>query len=390
MASSQGSDTQIRLLLVEDMGQVAQYIRSLVDTQARVKLLDVVTDGNQVLEQIRELRPDVLIVDALLQGKINGLQVATDVREAGIDLPIIALTVPAKPISIGAGMGTTRVLSMPFSGYDFMHLMQELHDEHRAHAPESFSRVYSVYGAKGGVGTTTLAFNIAASIAAHGVHRVALIDGSLQFGDIRALLRAPEDAPSILQLPTNRVQKVDIEQVIYRDQSGVHVLLAPPRIEMAEMILARDLEKLISLMRRLYNVVIIDTASAVDDILLTFLDSSDALIQVVTYEAVALHKAREMSATIVATGYSADKIRYLVNRADSTGGLPRDAIAQAMGRKPDFEVVSDGILVVEANNRGEAFTKMAPDAPITRDINRIAQALTSDLPTHAQAVANNT
>ena len=47
---------------------MAQYIRSLLDAQSKVKLLDVLTDGGAVVDQIRELQPDVLIVDALLQG----------------------------------------------------------------------------------------------------------------------------------------------------------------------------------------------------------------------------------------------------------------------------------------------------------------------------------
>ena len=378
MAGSQGSDAPLRLLLVEDMPQVAQFIRSVLDAQSKVKLLDVIQDGRQVVEQINELQPDLVIVDALLQGKMNGLQVAMDVREAGIDVPIIALTVPTKPISVGEGMGSTRVLSMPFSGFDFMHLVQELNDEHQATSPQAFSRVYAIFGAKGGVGSTTMAYNIAAAIAAGGEHRVALIDGSLQFGDVRALLRVDEGAHSILQLPTNKVQRADVEEVVYRDKSGVHVLLAPPRIEMAEMILAKDLEKLMSLMRRLYNVVIVDTASTVDDILLAFLDGSDELIQVVTYEHTALHQAQQMTATLTAAGFPLDRIRYLVNRADSTGGMPKNSIEQAMGRKPDFEVVSDGMLVVEANNRGEPFVKLGPDAQITKDVNKIAHQLTTE------------
>ncbi len=127
VAGSPASDATLRLLLVEDMPQVANYIRSLLDAQSKVKLLDVITDGREVAEQVRELQPDLLIVDALLQGKMNGLQVAMDLREAGLNVPIIALTVPTKPIAVGEGMGSTRILSMPFSGYDFMHLVQELH-----------------------------------------------------------------------------------------------------------------------------------------------------------------------------------------------------------------------------------------------------------------------
>jgi pilus assembly protein CpaE len=371
-------DAEIRLLLVEDMPQVAQYIRSLVDAQAKVKLLDVVTDGRIVIEQVRELGPDILIVDALMQGKINGMKAIIDIREAGIDMPIIALTVQDKPISVGEGMGNTKVLPMPFSGYDFMRLLQDTHAERRALAPEALSRVYSIYGAKGGIGTTTLAYNIAASIRANG-YRVALIDGSLQFGDLRALLRIAPDAPSILQLPISKVQKADLAEVMYRDPSGVEILLAPPRIEMAEMVTPRDLEKLLSLMRRMYNVVVIDTACAVDDVLLAFLDASDEMIEVVGYESAALTQARAMAATLGAIGYPAAKLRYLVNRADSTGGMPRDAISRQMGRKPDFEVRSDGILVLEANNRGVPFVTLAPDAPISGDVARIGRALTESM-----------
>jgi pilus assembly protein CpaE len=368
-------ESQIRLLLVEDMPQVANYIRSLLDSQSKIKLLEVVRDGRTVLDQIREHQPDVMIVDALLQGRINGLAVAREVREAGLDLPIIALTVPQKPIKIGEGMGMTQVLSMPFSGYDFMRLLQELHEAQRARAPESLSRVYAFFGAKGGVGTTTMAFNVATSIAALN-YRVALIDGSLQFGDLRSLLRVPDDVPSIVQLPTAHIQRADLEQVMYRHASGVEVLFAPPRIEMAEMVTPRDIERLLSLMRKIYNVVIIDTATAVDDTVLAYLDNSDGVIQIVTYEWTSLQRARAMSDTLAAISFPAERIRYLLNRSDSLGGLPREAVAQMLGRQANFGVVSDGVLVLDANNRGQPFTALAPDAPITHDVAKVAAELT--------------
>ncbi len=376
--SGPASDAQIRLLLVEDMPQVAQYIRGLLDTQTKIKLLEVVTDGRTVVEQVREHQPDVLIVDALLQGKINGLQVAADVREAGLDLPIVCLTVPTKPIAIGEGMGETRVLAMPFSGYDFMHLLQQMNTEHRARATQQMSRVYAMFGAKGGVGTSTLAYNLGAALVAQGL-TVALIDGSLQFGDLRSLLRVSEETPSIVQLPTNRLQRSELQEAMYRDKSGVEVLFAPPRIELAEMVTVRDLERLISLMRKVYNVVIIDTATTVDDTLLAYLDASDQLIQVLTYEWPALQRTRAMTDTLAAINYPASRVRYLANRADSTGGLSKQDIVKALGREPDFEVVSDGKLVLEANNRGEPFITTNAKARASGDIDSIAKALLREM-----------
>ena len=56
--------------------------------------------------------------------------------------------------------------------------------------------------------------------------------------------------------------------------------------------------------------------------------------------------------------------------------MSRDAVAQTLGRPADFGVVSDGVLVLDANNRGQPFITMAPDAPITRDVAKIAMELT--------------
>ena len=63
---------QIRLLVVEDVPQVAQYIRGLLNSQSVIKLLDVVSDGSRVAHLVTELRPDVVLVDALLQGRLKG------------------------------------------------------------------------------------------------------------------------------------------------------------------------------------------------------------------------------------------------------------------------------------------------------------------------------
>jgi len=374
------SSSQIRLLLVEDVAQVAQYIRNLLNSQDQVKLLDVLPDGRHVLDQIREVRPDILMVDALLQGKVNGLEVAERVRQAGVDLPIIVLTVPQRPIKIGPGMGVVKVLAMPFSGFDFMHAIQLASAEYKALSPESLSRTYSVYAPKGGVGKTTIAFNLAVAIGQMGGFRVCLVDGNLQFGDLRALLRVPETAPSVLQLPTDRIAESDLAEVLWRDPSGIDILLAPPRIEMAEMVTTRDLEKVLSLLKRVYNIVIIDTPTTLNDSVLAYLDASDGILHVVTFDSTTLSNTRAIAKTFQAIGYPMEKIRYVLNRADSTGGMDPRELAKEIGRQPEFQIVSDGRLVVESNNQGVPFVLSDPGAAISQDIVRIAQALTTLAP----------
>jgi len=370
------ASAQIRLLLVEDVAQVAQYIRSLLNAQDQVKLLEVMSDGRHVVDQVREVRPDILMVDALLQGKINGLEVAERVRRAGIDLPIIALTVPQKPIKVGPGMGVVKVLAMPFSGYDFMNAIQAANAEYRALAPDNLSRTYCVFAPKGGVGKTTIAFNLAVAIGQLGGFRVALIDGNLQFGDLRALLRVPETAPSILQLPTDRSAESDLVDVLWRDPSGIDILLAPPRVELAEMITTRDIDKMLSLLKRVYNIVIIDTPTTLNDAVLAFFDASDAILHLLTYDSTTIYNSRAMARTYQAIGYGAEKVRYVLNRADSPGGMDLREVVEQMGRPPEFQIVSGGRLVVEANNQGLPFVMADPQARISQDMMAMAQALT--------------
>ena len=91
------SSDQTRLLIVEDVPQVAQYIRGLLNAQAKVKLLDVLTDGGKAIAQIQELRPDVVMVDALLQGRVKGLNLVDQIHKSGLGVPVIVMTVPAEP-----------------------------------------------------------------------------------------------------------------------------------------------------------------------------------------------------------------------------------------------------------------------------------------------------
>ena len=208
----------------------------------------------------------------------------------------------------------------------------------------------------------------------------ALIDGSLQYGDLRALLKVPSDVPSILDLPTDRVQESDLRDVMWRDPAGIDILLAPPRVEMAEMVSARDVEKTVSLLRRLYQAIVIDTPTSLSEITLAFLDASDVVVSVVTYDSTTIHNTIAVAEVFASIGYPAEKLNYLVNRSDSSGGIGRDELARALGRKPEFEVVSDGLLVVQANNEGMPFVVSSPDAAVSRDLKRVAQTLIGRAP----------
>ena len=350
------SNDQTRLLIVEDVPQVASYIRGLLNAQAHVKLLDVLSEGAKAPAQIQQLRPDVVLVDALLQGRVKGPQLVEQIRESKLGVPVIVLTVPQTPIEPDPEHGIHGVLTMPFSGFDLITRIAQVRKDFAASADQGGSRVVSVFAPKGGVGKTTLAFNLAVAFGQQ-EQRTVLIDGSLQFGDLRALLKVPADA------------------VLWRDPSGIDILLAPPRVEMAEMVTVRDVDKVLSLLRRIYGAIVIDLTSHLNDVSLSFLDASDVILEVVTYDSTTIHNTIAMADTFKAIGYPATKVRYLVNRADSAGGIEPGDLERALGRVPEHRVVSDGRLVVQSINEGVPFVLADPSAQISKDINSLAGQL---------------
>ena len=376
---------QIRLLVVEDVPQVASHIRSLLNAQSQIKMLEVVTAGDRATASVAEYRPDVVIVDALLQGRVSGLQVAEQIRRAEPGVGIIMLTVPQNPVRENMERGVDAVLKMPFTGFDLTTMIRTVGETRALESARAGSMVVTLFSPKGGVGRTTLAYNIAVALGQS--TRVCLVDGSLQFSDLRGLLRVPAVAPSLVNLPTDRIRDSDLAEVVWRDPSGIDILLAPPRVEMAEMITTRDIEKVLSLLRQLYEFVVIDTRAALSEDVLVFLDAADLILQVLTYDSMAIRGLAMSAETFNAIGYPPSKLATVLNRSDASGGFNRADIEQALGSSVDYEVVSDGHLVLNANNEGVPFVTSSPDAPIAKGVRAIADSLAAHLEERQPALA---
>ncbi len=281
---------------------------------------------------------------------------------------------PQHPVERDPALGIAAVLAMPFTGFELANLVASVHASAVAADRGRQSALHVVFAPKGGVGKTTLAFNLAVAMGQLGTATV-LVDGSLQYGDLRSLLKVPVDAPSILDLPTDRIGESDLQDVLWRDPSGIDILLAPPRVEYAEMVTPRDVEKVLSMLRRVYGAVVVDMAASISDVSLALFDAADVILQVVTYDSTTIRNTLAVAEAFRAIGYPAGKVQYVVNRADSLGGITADDLGRVLGRAPEHSVVSDGRLVVQCNNEGIPFVLANPGAQISGDVVRIATAL---------------
>jgi pilus assembly protein CpaE len=365
------ADRSIRIVLVEDVPEVATHVRDMLRSPSRFNLVRVVTDGRRAVDEIRELEPDVVMVDALLQGRVSGRDIAQRLRDAGSPVGIVALTVPTHTLDRALSAHADAVVTLPLGTIDLGRGISDAHAAAVARNPSAGSRVVAVFSAKGGVGKTTIAYNLAASLAHTGL-RTLLIDGNLQFGDVRRLMRADPTAPSICDLPTDLVRGSDVADTVVQDPSGVDVLLAPPRPELADLVSARDIARVLDLLRRTYPAIVIDTPSSLSEPTLAFLDAADLIIDVLSADATTLELTRMMATTFAEVGYPEAKVRYLVNRFDTVGAAPVSQVARAIGRRPDHTVASDWQLVSASNAEGIPFVLARPGAAASADVQRLA------------------
>jgi pilus assembly protein CpaE len=153
------------------------------------------------------------------------------------------------------------------------------------------------------------------------------------------------------------------------------------------MVTTRDVEKVLSLLRQLYEFVIIDTRAALSEDVLVFLDSADLILQVLTYDSMAIRSLAMAAETFTAIGYPPSKLATVLNRSDASGGFDKADVEQALGSPIDFEVVSDGRLVLASNNEGIAFVSSSPDSPIAQGVRGIADSLAAHLRERSPALA---
>ena len=176
-------------------------------------------------------------------------------------------------------------LCKPFSGDDLINTIIKTHDlEVRRREQTGYSRpseeikskVITVFSTKGGVGKTTLASNLAVSIARHSKKKVALVDLDLQFGDIAIMLNVTvKNTISDLIKEINQLDTDLMDEYLVTHFSGVRVLPAPIKPEYAEYITAGHVEKIIKTLKENYHYIIVDSSASFHETVLASLDMSE-------------------------------------------------------------------------------------------------------------------
>lgn len=361
-----------RVLVVEDLPQVAEHLKGMLQSAPEVEIAGVQTTGALALQQATSERPDVVMIDALLQDKkMPPLELAKRIRAASPATRIVIVTVPKAPVTPRPDQGIDAVFVLPGAVNELSDAIGAKKETERIGKGE----VTAVFSPQGGSGKTTIALNLACHMRRAGLV-VALMDAVMQFGSVREIIETSPGVRSIVDLPAGAGMAAALGEALLEGPGGVTLLLAPPRPEEADLVASSEIANAIGQLAGKFAHVIVDTPSRLSEDVLAALDSATAIILVITYDNAAVNHARATLDTFEPLGYRGRKpILVVVNRADVTAGLSKGAVEHVLGVPIAAEIPSDPKLVPEAANRRSPFVLSAPTSAVSKAIANLSSVL---------------
>jgi pilus assembly protein CpaE len=224
-------------------------------------------------------------------------------------------------------------------------------------------RLICVLGPKGGIGKTLTASNLSASLAEQGAS-VTIVDVDLQFGDVGlALGLRPDRTIYDLARSAGSIDEEKLDAFLATHDSGVRVLLAPTRPDQAGVVTPELLATVYPVLRSMSDYVIVDTPPGFTPEVITSIDSSSDICLVGMLDSLSLKNTKLGLETLELMGYAEERMRLVLNRADSRVGITPADVAEIVGRVPDILVpsarditrsVNEGVPIVQAQPRSEA------------------------------------
>jgi pilus assembly protein CpaE len=388
---------QIRVVIVDDIAETREHLSKLLSFESDIAVVGAASSGEEAVEITGRLSPDILLMDINMPG-MDGIATTERISATFPTTSIIMMSVQGEADYLRRSMlaGAREFLVKPFSSDELTASIRQVHVREKqkrgrmvvafqggpggaADAGKKNGKVVTLFAPKGGVGRTTLAVNLAVAMAGEQRQTVTLVDGSFQFGDVGVLLNLNPKNKSIIDVvadPSSTDEDL-VDTTLINHSTGIKVLLAPPSPEMAELITVDQIRRMMHRLRETNDFTIVDLWPHFNDVSLALLDMSDVVLTILTLEITNIKNIRLFLEVAEQLGYG-DRLKLVLNRADSAFGIRVADVESSVGRKIDHQVVSDGRTVVYALNRGVPFVWSNSQAPVSEDILKISRALVAE------------
>ena len=396
---------KIRVLIVDDIAETRENVRKLLQFESDVDVTGTARSGREGIQLALELDPDVVLMDINMPD-IDGISATEVIRQKSPHIQVVILSVQGDQNYMRRAMlaGARDFLTKPPMGDELISAIRragEMSHVERAKgaqqriasttasgAPISMSsftpiskgKIITVYSPKGGTGCTTIAVNLAIALNNEDT-RTVLVDANLQFGDVAVFVNEQgkntilELAPRVDDLEPDVVEEI----LIKHEASGIRILAAPQRPEMAEKVSADQFSKVLEFLQRMYAYVVVDTSSILTDVVLSTIDISDVLVLVTTQEIPTIKNARLFLDLIQPMGISKERIIFVMNRYDKRIAITPERVSENLKHEVSATIPLDEKVVITAVNRGVPFMLDNKSQPVGRGIFSLAETVRARL-----------
>jgi pilus assembly protein CpaE len=380
----------IRVLLADESARIIENLRKRLGQEEDLTVCAVAGDGDTALQEALRTQPNVAVVDAGLPG-MDGIQTTEMLVQYLPNTGVILLSMEAENEAFRRAMlaGAREFLQKPFSGDELVSAIRRVHAygqrkgtpaasaaaEASADAvPSGGGKLFTVVGAKGGVGKSAIAANLAVSLSR--TCRVALLDCSLQFGDIGILLNITAERTIADLAANNAVADHDVvEEVMVDGPGGVRVLAAPISPELADYVTTQHLRALIEQLRRTYDCIVVDTATHLSEISLDLVEMADKVLVITDLSTTGVKNARLLQAVMGVLKVDPARFVLVVNHRDGAGELERSYVENVLKTAATAEIPYDPNVVATSIARGVPFVLSQPQSQPAVRIARLAGLL---------------
>lgn len=345
----------------------------LLEQSGRARVAAVAEDAGDLLGTVARHRPDALLVD--LGNEPRG--VLALVEQIPLPRPLLLVYGPDdKDVMLHAmRLGAREYISPGREAKDDLLLALEriLRERGPAAGPARRAPLLAVMGAKGGVGTTFVACQLAAGLAHRG-GKVALVDGHLRLGDVALYFDLhPRYTISSLAAAAD-LDAAYLQTVLASHRCGVQVLAAPNRPEEADAITAAHLDEALALLRAENDWVVVDTPREFDERSVHLLDRASAIVVVTTCDVPALNHTRLQLDLLQRLGHSPHRVHVVVNRMDKNAPVQEREIAEFLDRKWDVRLPNDYASASACVNEGRPLWERAPRSALREAVDTLSAA----------------
>lgn len=374
---------EIKALIISKIDEKREFLKEMLD-QSEIQIIGESRGGVSALDKIENVNPNLVIMtyDKFDTDVINIAERIYSTKPNTVVVFIVdELSVANLQKSMEAGVRNVNIF--PEDKTDFVSWLTTAYNTDKIHLMNNtdnkniglLSQIVTVFGAKGGIGKTTIAVNLAAKLASQN-YKVALLDFDLQFGDVGVFLNL--DVKDTLAELLQEKSKFDIDSVrsyMNIHSSGVHVLAAPKSPEYAESINANQIEKLLNVLRAYYDYVILDTPATFNDITMTAIEGSASVIFVTGLD-ISILRNSKISMNLLESLQQKDKVKVVINR-EVDGNITQKDVEKIIGKNVWATIPSDYSVAVNSLNKGIPFVVSSPKNKMSTAFNLITNKLTN-------------